>query len=67
LKGLLEFSELLASSMTLLTLAGVYGKVALAGVYIVGVARCETESLGPRVANCFEGKVADIGERVFAS
>jgi hypothetical protein len=55
-------------SVTLLTLAGVYGKVALAGVYrVVGVARCETESLGPRVANCLDGKVADIGESVFAS
>ena len=55
-------------SVPLMALAGVCGNVALAGVYrVVGVARCETESLGPRVAYCFEGKVADIGESAFGS
>jgi hypothetical protein len=45
------------------SLAGVYGKVALAGVYrVAGDALCETESLGPRVAYCLEGNVADMGE-----
>lgn len=55
-------------SVPLMALAGVYGNVALAGVYkVVGVARCETESLGPRVAYCLDGKVADIGESAFGS
>lgn len=54
-------------SVPLMMLAGVYGNVALAGVYSVGVARCETESLGPRVANCLDGKVADIGESALGS
>jgi len=71
LNGLRAFSVPLidgaSTSVPLIMLAGVYGNVALAGVYRVGVARCETESLGPRVANCFEGKVADIGERAFGS
>jgi hypothetical protein len=68
LKGLLEFSELSTSFIPLVALAGVYGKVALAGVYmVVGVARCETESPGPKVANCFDGNVADMGERAFTS
>ena len=53
-----------STSVPLMILAGVYGKVALAGVYsMVGVARWETESLGPRVAYCLDGKVADMGER----
>jgi hypothetical protein len=56
------------SSIPLTPLAGVFGKVALAGVYsVVGVARWETESLGPRVANCLVGNVADMGESVLAS
>jgi hypothetical protein len=69
LKGFRTFSEPLIegaseSVMPLTALAGVYGKVALAGVkMVVGVARCETESLGPRVAYCLEGNVADMGER----
>lgn len=53
------------SVMLLIMVAGVYGKVALAGVYIAGDARCETESLGPSVAYCLEGKVADMGDRAF--
>lgn len=54
------------SVMPLVAVAGVYGKVALAGVYIAGDARWETESLGPSsVAYCLEGKVADIGESAF--
>ena len=69
LKGFRTFSEPLIdgasdSVMPLIALAGVNGNVALAGVkMVVGVARCETESLGPRVAYCFEGNVADMGER----
>jgi hypothetical protein len=44
--------------------AGVYGKVALAGVWRgAGDARWLTESLGPSAAYCLEGNVADIGER----
>jgi hypothetical protein len=34
---------------------------------VVGVARWETESLGPRVANCLVGNVADMGESALAS
>jgi hypothetical protein len=69
LKGFRTFSEPLIegaseSVMPLTALAGVNGNVALAGVkMVVGVARCETESLGPRVAYCLEGNVADMGER----
>jgi hypothetical protein len=66
LNGLRALSGL-SDSLTLAVLAGVYGKVALAGVYMAGVPRCETESLGPRVAYCVVGKVADMGERVLAS
>ena len=55
-------------SVALIALAGVYGNVTLAGVYkVVGVARCDTESLGPRVAYCFDGNVADNGESAFGS
>jgi hypothetical protein len=50
-----------------MALPGEYGKVALAGVYRVGVARWETESLGASVANCFEGNVADMGDKVLPS
>jgi hypothetical protein len=51
------------SMVPLAALAGVYGKVALAGVYrVAGDALCETESLGPRVAYCLEGNVADMGD-----
>jgi len=51
------------SMVPLAALAGVCGKVALAGVYrVAGEALCETESLGPRVAYCFEGNVADMGD-----
>jgi hypothetical protein len=69
LKGFRTFSDPLIegaseSVMPLTALAGVYGKVALAGVkMVVGVARCDTESLGPRVAYCLDGNVADMGER----
>ena len=60
--------EVVPVSVPLMALAGVCGNVALAGVYrVVGVARCETESLGPRVAYCLDGKVADIGESAFGS
>lgn len=53
------------SVIMLFTVAGVYGKVALAGVYMAGDALWETESLGPRVAYCLEGKVADKGDSAF--
>lgn len=72
LNGLRAFSvpaiEGVSVSVPLMALAGVYGNVALAGVYrVVGVARCETESPGPSVAYCLDGKVADIGESAFGS
>jgi hypothetical protein len=66
LNGLRTFSELSVSFGPLVALAAVYGKVALAGVYIAGVPRCDTESLGASVAYCFEGNVADMGESVSA-
>jgi hypothetical protein len=66
LKGPREASEL-STSVPLMALPGEKGKVALAGVYSVGVARWETESLGASVANCFEGNVADMGDKVLPS
>lgn len=53
------------SVMILLMVAGVCGNVALAGVYMAGEALCETESLGPSVAYCLDGKVADMGDSAF--
>jgi hypothetical protein len=68
LNGPREASELSTSVMPLMALPGENGKVALAGVYrVVGVARWETESLGASVANCFEGNVADMGDKVLPS
>ena len=32
---------------------------------MLGVALCETESLGPRVAYCLDGNPADMGESAF--
>lgn len=64
LNGLCAFSELSVSFAPLAVVAGVYGNVALAGVYIDGVPRCDTESLGASVAYCFEGNVADMGDSV---
>jgi hypothetical protein len=67
LNGPRAFSGL-SSVMALMALPGEKGNVALAGVYrVVGVARCETESLGARAAKCFEGNVADMGDKVLAS
>lgn len=67
LNGLRMPSELSVSFIPLAEVAGVYGNVALAGVYREGVPRCEMESLGARVAYCLEGNVADKGDSVLAS
>jgi hypothetical protein len=54
------------SPAPLIVLAALWGNVALAGVNI-GVARCDAESLGLRVAYCLEGNVADMGDKALTS
>jgi hypothetical protein len=68
LNGLRTFSDPLSEGASsplvpLTALAGVYGADALVGLKtVLGVARCDNESLGANVPYLSDGKVADMGD-----